>query len=400
MPLQYISFEWFVGLEQCADVRVANCSGGQKKRLSIALELISSPSILLLDEPTSGLDSVSSLQCISLLRKLSNSEEPMIIATSIHQPTARILSMFDNLYILSHTGQCIYNGSTNDLINYLNGFGLQCPIFHNPADFVLEIASGDHGNSVLQALIDEQHNNNNNNIVTVNDESIPISKICQKSRKQKSRREPSKTLILLNRCLLVSFRDPTVYWLRIFGVLLICLLTFIIYYETPIGEPNGCARDTDFNITQFTERINEINDMRELKDFVSGRNLAQTFLMNTKRSAMLNFGFVFFIALFTTFITLMPTILTFPLEVSVFAKEHFNGWYSVGSYYLAKSITNLLPSIIFPLIFAVAVYYFTSQIWEVRRFVLYLVIITLMSLLIEGFGLSVSSYFSGMNIKI
>jgi ABC-type multidrug transport system ATPase subunit len=137
------------GLEQCANVRAFNCSGGQKKRLTIALELMFSPNILLLDEPTSGLDSVSSLQCVSLLKKLSKNKEPLIIAASVHQPSAKILTHFDNIYVLSVDGHCVYNGPTDALIDHLSSFGLICPLYHNPADFMLEIASGDHGKQVI-----------------------------------------------------------------------------------------------------------------------------------------------------------------------------------------------------------------------------------------------------------
>ncbi len=137
------------GLEQCANVRAFNCSGGQKKRLTIALELMFSPNILLLDEPTSGLDSVSSLQCVSLLKKLSKNKEPLIIAASVHQPSAKILTHFDHIYVLSVDGHCIYNGSTDALIDHLSTFDLICPLYHNPADFMLEIANGDHGKQVI-----------------------------------------------------------------------------------------------------------------------------------------------------------------------------------------------------------------------------------------------------------
>lgn len=167
-----------LGLESCKHVRAENCSGGQQKRLSIALELIHSPTILILDEPTSGLDSVSCHQCVKLLRDLAhNSEQPMAIAASIHQPTARILQNFDRIYVIAVNGQCIYDGPTDQLVAYLSRFNLTCPTYHNPADFVVEIASTDYGTEVTKQLVQMQRirhqqnesdgvlviNNNNNN---------------------------------------------------------------------------------------------------------------------------------------------------------------------------------------------------------------------------------------------
>ena len=116
------------GLGGCARVRTSSISGGQKKRLSIALELIFSPNILLLDEPTTGLDSRSSFQCLSLLKTLSYNKDPLVIAASIHQPTARLLNFFDNIYVLSIDGSCIYSGPTDKLVAHLYGFGLICPV--------------------------------------------------------------------------------------------------------------------------------------------------------------------------------------------------------------------------------------------------------------------------------
>lgn len=146
-----------LGLDGCKQVRAESCSGGQQKRLSIALELIHSPTILILDEPTSGLDSVSCLQCVRLLRDLAHSSEhPMAIAASIHQPTARILQNFDRLYVIATNGQCMYDGPTDTLVEYLNRFQLTCPTYHNPADFVVEIASMDYGADVTHQLVTEQ----------------------------------------------------------------------------------------------------------------------------------------------------------------------------------------------------------------------------------------------------
>ena len=132
-------------LQKCSKTPVSQCSGGQKRRLSIALELIFSPSILLLDEPTSGLDSLSTLHCIELLQELSmNADHPMVIAVVIHQPTAKLLSYFDDLYVMSNNGRCIYEGPTIKMLDYLSQFTLNCPQFHNPSDFAIEIVSGDY----------------------------------------------------------------------------------------------------------------------------------------------------------------------------------------------------------------------------------------------------------------
>jgi ABC-type multidrug transport system ATPase subunit len=91
-------------------------SGGQRKRLNIALELIREPAVLFLDEPTSGLSSRDSENIMDLLKELALKGK--LIFTVIHQPSSDIFKMFDKLFILDVGGYLIYNGNPVDSIIY------------------------------------------------------------------------------------------------------------------------------------------------------------------------------------------------------------------------------------------------------------------------------------------
>lgn len=74
-------------------------SGGERKRVSIGVELLSNPSLILLDEPTSGLDSQKALQVIKILQKIAKEQHKTIIAT-IHQPSSIAFQYFDKLWLI------------------------------------------------------------------------------------------------------------------------------------------------------------------------------------------------------------------------------------------------------------------------------------------------------------
>lgn len=99
-------------------------SGGEKKRTSIGIDLITNPSLIFLDEPTTGLDSTTALQVIILLRQLAN--EGRTIVSTIHQPSSEVFAEFDRLMLLVE-GRCIFQGRSSDANTYFKDMGRICP---------------------------------------------------------------------------------------------------------------------------------------------------------------------------------------------------------------------------------------------------------------------------------
>ncbi|KAK3842498.1 MAG: hypothetical protein J3R72DRAFT_368062 [Linnemannia gamsii] len=112
-------------------------SGGEKRRVSIACELVTSPSILFLDEPTSGLDSYNAYNVVECLVTLARNYNRTVVCT-IHQPRSNIFALFDQL-ILMAKGNLVYSGETRNLNTHLKSLGHPCPEGFNMADYMLDL---------------------------------------------------------------------------------------------------------------------------------------------------------------------------------------------------------------------------------------------------------------------
>jgi len=115
-------------------------SGGQKKRVSIATELMKEAEMFFLDEPTSGLDSASSMLVISTLHFLAS--KGVNVSTTIHQPRQEILNLMDNLLLLAPGGRVAYFGPIIDLHEHFSRLHYTCPTGTNIADFVMDTLCG------------------------------------------------------------------------------------------------------------------------------------------------------------------------------------------------------------------------------------------------------------------
>lgn len=415
-----------LGLQEHRKTMTSNLSGGQKKRLSIALELVNNPPIMFFDEPTSGLDSSSCFTCVSLLKSLARGGRTIIC--TIHQPSARLFEMFDHLYTLAE-GQCVYQGSTEMLVPFLSTLKLVCPSYHNPASFVIEVSCGEYGTDNVRKLVAairngkndirtgkpfpeiEQLNNANEKVNNTNVEEKMVNSttpteatgstgngagnlllayatndIAKDSQTPKSdgvvipvdltgsEKSPDSATtalldtglpnstkrygtsewkqfwIVLQRTLLFSRRDWTLMYLRLFAHILVGFLIGALYYD--IG--------------------------------------------NDGAKVLSNLGFLFFNMLFLMYTSMTITILSFPLEMPVLIKENFNRWYSLRSYYLAITMSDIPFQFVFCVIYVSIVYWLTSQPPESHRFYMFLGACLLISFVAQSVGLVVGA---AMNVQ-
>ncbi|KAI5287078.1 hypothetical protein KEM52_001767, partial [Ascosphaera acerosa] len=120
-----------------AEGRGRGISGGEKRRVGIACELVTSPALLFLDEPTSGLDAFNAFNVIECLVTLAKNYNRTIIFT-IHQPRSNIVALFDQLVLLSQ-GRTVYSGPFAQCQYYFDSIGYPCPPGFNIADFLVDL---------------------------------------------------------------------------------------------------------------------------------------------------------------------------------------------------------------------------------------------------------------------
>lgn len=137
-----------LSLKEAADTRVMYCSGGEKRRTSLAIQLLSNPSVLFLDEPTTGLDATSAFHLVTTLENLARKGRTII--TTIHQPRSEIWSLFDRVILLTQ-GSCAYSGPAAECIPYFTSCGHPLPPFCNPAEHIIDAVAVDTRSSELEA---------------------------------------------------------------------------------------------------------------------------------------------------------------------------------------------------------------------------------------------------------
>lgn len=318
-----------LGLAETIKTYTGKLSGGQQKRLSIALELVDNPSILFLDEPTSGLDSSSSSSCLELLKRLAESGRTII--TTIHQPSALLFQRFDLIYTIAE-GQCIYQGSSQNLVPFLSELDLICPESYNPADYLLEISTHDYG-----------YQNGRLN-----------EKICHGINQAFRKQQPPNDKPLEQ----LQLMPPKVEE----NPISICVKKARLSSKLHILDPKSYCNDSDLYSTSFLRqfyyllirsflcisRNPSLTSMRILIHFFVAIAIGLIYqdVGDSAKNMMNNFRYVFYsvmFLMFTAFSSLSTTCklmkpccnhyfllpidcLLVPLELPVVKREHFNRW--------------------------------------------------------------------------
>ncbi|KAI6560977.1 hypothetical protein MCOR03_004080 [Pyricularia oryzae] len=229
-----------LGLKECADTRIGDhahkgCSGGEKRRVSIGVQLLSNPSVLFLDEPTTGLDSTSAFQLVRTLKTLA--EKGRTIITTIHQPRAEIWELFDNLVVLTK-GSPVFSGPANECAPWFADLGFELPPFVNPCEFFIDISAVDNRTPEIE---EETTTRVSNLKAAWNQESSrrypPASagtQVTSRKAKSEARKHASflrQVHVLSDRTFKVTYRDPMGMAASIVEAILMGLCTGYLFYD-------------------------------------------------------------------------------------------------------------------------------------------------------------------------
>jgi ABC-type multidrug transport system ATPase subunit len=348
-----------LGLVTCADTIVGDAkargiSGGEKKRLSIACELIASPSVIFADEPTTGLDAFQAERVMETLRKLA--QEGHTVVCSIHQPRGSIYSKFDDLILLS-SGAVVYAGAAQDhALAYFADLGHRCPEHTNPAEYFADLISVDYSSSENEGATRKK-----------------IAALVEAfSSKQKE--------------------ETGNHWLTSYGD----SDDEGMVQDTFTVDKGGFLRQFQLLLRRAwrqTTRDKATNRVRGTMSITSALIFGSIFwrMGRSQTSVQDRMGLLQVAAINTAMAALTKTVNVFPKERSIVQREQAKGSYSLAPYLIAKLVAEAPVSAAFPLVFGAVVYPMTNLNPSLERFLTFSGIVTAEAFAASAMGLTVGA---------
>uniref|UniRef100_J3MVN3 ABC transporter domain-containing protein n=2 Tax=Oryza brachyantha TaxID=4533 RepID=J3MVN3_ORYBR len=348
-----------MGLSSALDTRIGGrsskgISGGQQKRLSICLEILTRPRLLFLDEPTSGLDSAASFHVMSRIARLA-AREGMAVVAVVHQPCSEVFELFHGLCLLA-AGNTIFFGPPSMAAQFFASNGYPCPPMRNPSDHFLRTVNKDFDKeseerqSYMPAVADEAIDILVNSYKSSNTSEVAkqeMRHINEMDRAMIGRKRAgfvTKTLVLTKRSFVNMYRDIGYYWLRlaIYVAISVCLGT--IFYNVGYGPDSTRAR-----------------------------------------SSML-----MFIGTLLTFMAIggFPS---FVEDMKIFGRERLNGHYGVTTFVISNTLSST-PYLLFLAVVPGAIaYYLTCLQRQIDHFVYFALVLCACTMLVEGLMMIVAT---------
>lgn len=362
-----------LNLLSALDTKISKCSGGQVKRVSVAIELVSSPNILILDEPTTGLDSMNASTIISVIKDLlsrrrlsqnysnddvnNNDNVVPAVICAIHQPSVEVFNLFDSIYVLSEGGINIFSGPPSKVPQMLamNNINLG-ENATNPADFLLMLCQSKEKIKKLTAPLTEDNQNENQIVRSLSDAKKETDRSYSNSHYFKSVGH------LLSRNIKLLRYNPSPILIRS----LFCIISSMIMngmYDHAIGSHDGCY-DEVFGLSTGS------NSNQSFSQLLLTNSASKSFHDSLKRAGQIldNVSFLLISTMFILEIHSLMTVIEVPTEIKIISKEVANHWYSINSYITSRLLITFVAMFVHISLFAGFAMLITSQLLQWNRY--------------------------------
>eukprot|EP00475_Leptophrys_vorax_P003406 TRINITY_DN12009_c0_g1_i1.p1 TRINITY_DN12009_c0_g1~~TRINITY_DN12009_c0_g1_i1.p1 ORF type:complete len:643 (+),score=189.13 TRINITY_DN12009_c0_g1_i1:173-1930(+) len=355
-----------MGLRKCRDTPIGGelvrgVSGGERKRVSVAAELVRDVSVLLMDEPTSGLDSFMAFNVIQSVKRLAKELNVTVIAT-IHQPRSQIWNLFDKVMLLSE-GKLMYFGAADQAVPHFERLGFPMPANYNPADHLLDIISVDYRSKEIELETKKRvdkfeaayRDNMRDHFDGTKPELLAAPSAAGGEGGTAAKGEdidkildiqPGASFFLQFKLLFMrSFkevsRDKFATVIRLFQTLFFAILVGLIYLNLGNGQASIVSR----------------------------------------------VGLLFFLCINQAFGAMFGVISRFPAEKEIYNRENSLGFYHTLPYFLGRIIAELPFSAFFPFLSLTVVYWMAGLQADGGKYITAAILIILVALSSEGIGL-------------
>ncbi|XP_018318843.1 protein scarlet isoform X2 [Agrilus planipennis] len=350
-----------LSLLKCRRSKISTISGGEKKRLSFASELLTDPPLLFCDEPTTGLDSYSAQKLIAMMNLMASSGKTIVC--TIHQPSSQIFKMFSQVILLA-SGRLAYMGATSNAAEFFESLGYRIPANYNPADFYIRTlavlpVSEDSCKQAIKTICDH---------FAVSDFAKEIDVIVQYEFHM-ARTMQIPTLFTKSR----SFRKGPFCWTK---------LTWLTYrYLLEI------VRKPTTHLLRILHKMGLAVVIALC--FVGTINLNQGGIQATQ-------GILFTLVTENTFTPMYSVLEMFPLDRLLFLREYKSGLYSPWTYYMSKLLAMLPGLIMDPILFVSVAYTIAGLRQDLHSFSLTLLVTIITMNVATACGLMFSNAFESV----
>ncbi|CAM9798121.1 unnamed protein product [Pylaiella littoralis] len=375
-----------LGLGKCAETpiggqgsQIRGISGGEKKRLSFATEVLGDASVIFVDEPTSGLDSFMAEAVVTKLKELA--EAGRTIIGTIHQPSSQVFSLFSHLHLLAE-GKTVFCGPLDRAMGHFEAIGHPCPSFYNPADHYIRVMSRDPASpEASERRIAAAAESYRQSGAYVQVQAIlPGAAATDPQEEKTGGGERDKSEAAATTGANAKHASHKVYqasWST--QVAEVYKRTLIMYRREPV-----------------------LTKVRLGQTIVVALLVGLIFLQlgNSQSDVQSTMGVLFFVAINQGIVGTIGVLQVFPNEMPVFLREHDSGSYRVGSYFLGRTLAELPIQIIFPALFSVIVYLLCGFPLEAKAFFLFIVFVVVTSNAAISLGYVVSALAKNVDVAL